>query len=269
MAKGIKFDSTRCIACHACQVSCKRWWELKAEDTTLSAAKGTEWTNPPDLTPRTWLLVKFVGTGEGENFRWRFAQERCMHCQNPTCRNVCPVQAISKYDEGPVVIDVEKCIGCKYCVAVCPFRIPRYDPVTNKAYKCTMCADRIREGMEPACVQSCPTKALEFGEREVMLAKAVEKRDMINGYLYGDDENEGTSVFMITDVPPEQLGYHKVALTQPTTMEIKDFVEPAGGVLTLAAIGAMAGLSYISHRREKAKEEEEKAVAKPEGGVQK
>ncbi len=258
MAKAIKFDSTRCIACHACQVACKRWWELKAENTTLSAEKGTEWTNPPDLTSRTWVLVKFVGTGEGEDFKWRFAQERCMHCLNPTCRNVCPVGAITKYEEGPVVINVDVCIGCKYCVAVCPFKIPRYDLVTNKVYKCTMCPDRIREGLEPACVQTCPTGALEFGEREDMLQKARAKAEAINGYVYGDDENGGTSVFMVLDLPPEQLGYHKVETTQPLSMQIKDFIEPAGGVITLAILGSLAAISLIAHRKEKVKESEKK-----------
>lgn len=260
MAKAIKFDSIRCIACHACQVACKRWWELKAESTTLSAAEGSEWTNPPDLTPRTWVLVKFVGIGEGEDFKWRFVQERCMHCLNPTCRNVCPVNAITKYDEGPVVINVDVCIGCKYCVDECPFSIPRYDPVTNKAYKCTLCPDRIREGLQPACVQACPTGALEFGEREEMLVLAQSKAKAINGFVYGENENEGTSVFMITDVPPEQLGYLKVDKTQPLSMQAKDFAIPAGGVLTLLALGSLVSISLIAHRKDKVKEAEAKEV---------
>ncbi len=258
MSKAIKFDSTRCIACHACQVACKRWWELKAESTTLSAVEGTEWTNPPDLTPRTWVLVKFVGIGEGEDFRWRFVQERCMHCLNPSCRNACPVGAITKYEEGPVVINVDVCIGCKYCVAACPFKIPRYDPVTNKVYKCTLCPDRIRGGLEPACVHACPTNALEFGERGKMLEEAQDKAEAIGGYVYGDDENEGTSVFMVTDIPPEQLRYNKVEKTQPISMQIKDFIVPAGGVLTLAVLGALAGISIVANRREKVKEAEAK-----------
>jgi formate dehydrogenase iron-sulfur subunit len=258
MTKAIKFDSTRCIACHACQVACKRWWELKAETTTLSAEKGTEWTNPPDLTPRTWVLVKFVGTGGGEDFKWRFVQERCMHCLNPTCRNACPVGAITKYEEGPVVINVDMCIGCKYCVAVCPFKIPRYDPVTNKSYKCTMCPDRIREGLEPACVQACPTDALEFGEREDMLQKARAKAEAINGYVYGDDENGGGSLFVVTNVLPEELGYPVVGKTQPLSMQIRDIIKPAGGVITLAILGSLAAISLIAHRKEKVKEVEHK-----------
>lgn len=258
MAKAIKFDSTRCIACHACQVACKRWWELKAENTTLSAEKGTEWTNPPDLTPRTWVLVKFVGIGEGEDFKWKFIQERCMHCLNPTCRNACPVGAITKYEEGPVVINVDVCIGCKYCVAACPFKIPRYDPVTNKTYKCTMCPDRISDGLEPACVYACPTDALEFGDRDEMLEKARAKAEAINGYVYGDDENGGTSVFIVTDMPPEELGYRKVENTQPLSMQIRDIIKPAGGIITLAILGSLAAISLIAHRKEKLKEVERK-----------
>jgi len=256
--KAMKFDSTRCIGCRGCQVACKRWWDLKAESTTLSAAKGLEWINPPDLTPNTWLFVRFVASGAGDSFKWRFASVRCMHCVNPTCRNVCPVGAITKYEEGPVVIDAEKCIGCKYCIAACPFGIPRYDEARNKVYKCPMDPDRVKEGLEPACVQACPTDALEFGDREDMLAKAIQKRNQINGYVYGDDENEGTSFFIVTDVPPEELGYPTVAKTQPITMQIKDLIEPLGGVATFAVLGSLVGLSYIAHRRERVKEAEGK-----------
>ena len=258
MAKAIKFDSTRCIACHACQVACKRWWELKAESTTLSAGENTEWTNPPDLTPRTWVLVKFVGKGKGEDFKWHFVQERCMHCENPSCRNACPVGAITKYDEGPVVINVDQCIGCKYCVYECPFKIPRYDPVTNKAYKCTMCPDRIKEGLEPACVQACPTNALEFGEREEMLAQAKAKAEAIGGYVYGDEENEGTSVFIVTELPPEELGYNKVEKTQPISLQTKDFMVPLAGGVTVAVLASLAGIAIVANRREKVREAEKK-----------
>jgi len=93
-----------------------------------------------------------------------------------------------------------------------------------------------------------------------MLDEADEKAEKIGGYVYGDDENEGTSVFMVTDIPPEQLRYNKVEKTQPINVQLKDFIVPAGGVLTLAVLGALAGISIVANRREKVKEAEKKEV---------
>lgn len=217
MAKGILIDITKCMGCKACQVACKRWNDLPAERTKLSS----DWTNPPDLSADTWTIVRFKfkwDTAKNTGV-WRFVHVHCMHCLDPPCVHVCPVKAITKYPEGPVVIDTEaerrgwgtsKCIGCKYCIAACPFGIPRYDPAKNKVYKCWMCADRIKQGDQPACVGTCPTGALEFGDRDVLLEKARRKAKAINGYVYGDeDEIGGTSVIYVSDIPPTELGLPK------------------------------------------------------------
>jgi len=251
----ILFDITRCSGCRACENACKNWWNLPADKTTFSKT----FTNPPDLTPNTWLLVKYYEVPTESGLQLRFANERCMHCDDPACAKVCPADAITKYSEGPVVIDEDKCIGCKYCIDACPFDIPRYDEETNKVYKCNMCIDRVSVGLEPACVASCPTDALEFGVKEDMLNKAHERVAAMGGYIYGEKEAGGTSVFIITDRTPEEYGYPSVAPELPMLVAIKeDYLNPAGAVVGLAVGGFLAGLSFISYRREKLSKEAKK-----------
>lgn len=241
MPKGILYDSTKCVACRGCQVACKRWNDREAETTALSTG-AYEWTNPRDLSSQTWTYIRFVGKGTGEAFAWHFATLRCMHCLDPQCVEVCPVKAITKYDEGPVVIDQSKCIGCRYCVSACPFGVPRIDPTDGKAYKCTMCADRIKEGLEPACVKTCPTGALKFGERQTMLDAARSAKAAIgSGYIYGWDENGGTSVFIVSKLSPTELGYPAVPAERPLLTNLREWLKP----LTIAALVAIVGLSAV------------------------
>ncbi|WP_342785622.1 4Fe-4S dicluster domain-containing protein [Thermofilum sp.] len=245
MAKAIMYDSTKCIGCRACQVACKRWNDLPAEKTSLSP----DWTNPPDLSPVTWNYIRFVGKNGENGFEWHFVSVRCMHCVDPPCARACPVGAITKYEEGPVVINQEKCIGCRYCVAVCPFEVPRYDKATGKVYKCHMCYDRIKEGLEPACVATCPTGALSFGDRETLLSRARERASTVNGYLYGADEIEkGTSVFIVTKLPPAELGLPDAPKTYPLYLSIREYVRPLTGV-GVAAVLLLAGLRVLFTRK--------------------
>ena len=206
MTKAILVDIRRCIACRGCQVSCKRWNDREAEATSLSAAPGTEWTNPQDLSPQTYTYIRFIGNGKGDDFRWHFVKRQCMHCTEPGCASVCPTHALYKTDEGPVLYDKEKCIGCGYCRTGCPFDVPRFDSETRVVEKCTFCAERMAEGLEPACVQACPTDALVMDEREKILEK-VDNEVAEGAYVYGKDEVGGTSWIYLSDVPFSQLGF--------------------------------------------------------------
>lgn len=250
MEKAILYDSTKCIACRGCQVACKRWNDLEAVGTSLTQ----EWTNPPDLSPQTYNYIRFVGKGTGFDFGWHFATVRCMHCLQPACASVCPVKAITKYPEGPVVVDQNKCIGCQYCVAACPFGIMRYDPVENKVFKCTLCADRLREGLQPACTQACPTEALKFGNREDLIREAEVRRVEIGSHMYGNEEAGGTSVIVVSKIAPTELGYPSVTKDIPLHVTLRNYLKPLAGVASLLAVGMSAVIALAQFRMRRSKE---------------
>ncbi|MGQ9719525.1 MAG: 4Fe-4S dicluster domain-containing protein [Nitrososphaerales archaeon] len=236
MKYAILLDTSICLGCGACVIACK-------SENLL-----------PNHIQR--ITIKLGNSQKGLD-SW-FVHTRCMHCEFPVCASACPVGALHKTDYGPVLYDANKCIRCKRCVGICPYGVPQYDEERNLIEKCTLCAHRIKLGMDPACVSACPTGALEFGEREEMLAQAQAKADAIKGHVYGDDESGGASLFVVTNVLPEELGYPAVENTQPLSMQIRDIIKPAGGVITLAILGSLAGISLIAHRKEKIKEAEKK-----------
>lgn len=250
MVKAILYDSTKCIACRACQVACKRWNDLEAVETSLSQ----DWTNPPDLAPQTYNYIRFVAKGTGKDFGWHYATSRCMHCLQPACASVCPVKAITKCQEGPVVVDQSKCIGCKYCVAACPFGIMRYDTTKNKVSKCTLCADRIKEGLQPACTQACPTEALKFGDREDIVREAEVRRVEIGSYTYGKEEAGGTSVIVVSKIAPTELGYPSVIKDIPTHITLRNWLKPLAVLAPLAAVGMSAVIALAQFRMRRSEE---------------
>jgi formate dehydrogenase iron-sulfur subunit len=161
-------DIDLCIGCKACEVACKEWNNLEAEDTSNFGS----YQSHEDLTASTWDLMRFkeVDLDNGD-LAWLIRKDSCMHCEEPGCLLACPAPgAVVQYENGIVDFDQTKCIGCQYCVAGCPFDIPRFDQHTKKVYKCTMCVDRVAGGLEPACVKACPTGSIRFGSREEMLA---------------------------------------------------------------------------------------------------
>jgi formate dehydrogenase iron-sulfur subunit len=174
--------------------------------------------NMPLDDTRIWLSGAGV-IGEYPNLDRASMPYHCMHCLEPSCASACPVGAWSKREDGPVVYDSSRCIGCRYCMNACPFGVPHFD--WNKGIleqplitKCTMCAHRIDNGEEPACVQTCPTDALLFGTRADMLAEAKARLaahpDKYINHVYGEHENGGTSYLIISHVPFDQLGLPNV-----------------------------------------------------------
>ena len=156
--------------------------------------------NPPDLMPSSYNIIRYSEVpSEANPVRWLFVSRRCMHCDDAGCMKICPAPgALYRTKEGAVAFDREKCIGCKLCVAGCPFDVPRYD-ADNKVSKCHLCYDRIAEGLQPACTKTCPTGALKFGDRDKLIESAKKA-----GYakIYGEADLGGLgSLFAFKDAP--------------------------------------------------------------------
>ena len=160
-------DVSKCIGCKACQVACLEWNNLTEE---VGINTGV-YENPHDLTPNSWTLMRYTEyeNPESGNLEWLIRKDGCMHCEDPGCLKACPAPgAIVQYSNGIVDFVHENCIGCGYCIKGCPFNIPRISKVDNKAYKCTLCSDRVAVGQGPACQKACPTQAIVFGTKDEM-----------------------------------------------------------------------------------------------------
>lgn len=185
-----------CIGCRGCQTACKEWNMLEGEKTEN---RGTT-ENPPDLSANTFNKIRYVELpSEKNSTRWLFVSQRCMHCGDAGCMKICPAPgAIFRTDEGAVAFDRDKCVGCRLCVTSCPFNVPRYD-AKNKIAKCNLCADRISQGLEPACAKTCPTGALRYGDRDELVGLAKKA-----GYakVYGESDLEGLgAMYAFMDAP--------------------------------------------------------------------
>ena len=194
-------DTTKCIGCKACQVACSEWNELRDE---VGHNHGT-YDNPQDLTADSWTLMRFTEhETDAGNLEWLIRKDGCMHCAEPGCLAACPSPgAIIQHANGIVDFDQDHCIGCGYCITGCPFNIPRISQKDHKAYKCTLCSDRVAVGLEPACVKTCPTGAIVFGTKEDMKEHAAERivdlksRGFDNAGLYDPEGVGGTHVMYV------------------------------------------------------------------------
>jgi len=193
-ARAILFDSAKCIGCRQCVEGCKDWNDLPRGNAYRIGAS-------------TWLTIE-PPLLEGSSPIW--GRNSCMHCRYPLCAAVCPVEAITKYEEGPVVIDQGACIGCELCVHACPWHVIAKDPASNKASKCTMCHDRVAEDSPPFCVQACPVGALEFGLLDELDARAAARAQERHAHVYGRREAGGTQVLHLLDASPGEHGNPEV-----------------------------------------------------------
>jgi formate dehydrogenase beta subunit len=238
-AAAVLYDSTRCIGCRACEEACKEWNDLPPD------------TEPPsDLTARNFTLIKEYYGNSTDVFR----KYQCMHCLEPACVSACPVHALQKLDSGPVAYDASRCIGCRYCMVACPFHIPRID--WNEALplikKCTFCADRQADGLQPACVEACPTDALTFGTRGEMLEEArsrIEQNpDQYFDHIYGETEAGGTSWLYLSPVSFDKLGF-PTSLGDAPVPALSDKVAMFGTPSVLAGVAALLGGIYWTTKR--------------------
>ena len=194
-------DISKCIGCKACQAACYEWNDLRDE---IGINIGS-YQNPHDLTENTWTLMRFSEVElEDDKLEWLIRKDGCMHCADPGCLKACPSPgAIVQYSNGIVDFISENCIGCGYCVKGCPFNIPRISKKDQKAYKCTLCSDRVSVGLEPACAKACPTQAISFGTKTDMIELAQTRVTDLNerGYdkagLYDPPGVGGTHVMYV------------------------------------------------------------------------
>jgi formate dehydrogenase iron-sulfur subunit len=238
------------MGCRSCQVACKAWNDNVAE---IGLCLGC-YDNPPHFSPDTWSLVRFTEVEHGGDLHWVFAKIQCMHCEHPGCVSVCTVGALKKTDEGPVVYYPEKCIGCRYCQYGCPFGVPKYEweKTLGLIKKCTFCADRQSEGLEPACVKACPTDALVYGEREELLTEARRRigarPDKYVNHVYGEKEVGGTSWMYISPVPFEELGFPTLGEEHPT--HTSEAILNSTPITIIAAVTGLSGLYWLTKRRD-------------------
>ncbi len=233
-SKGMLIDMTLCVGCHACSEACK-------------AENGLPGDVSPKLSDTTYTVV--------EEHDGVFVRRLCQHCQDPTCVSVCPVGAFEKTELGPVLYDESKCIGCRYCMQACPFQVPRYEWASNnpRVTKCIMCAPRLAKGLPTACSEACPTGATLFGDRDELIKIAHERMaaepDKYVQKLYGEKEVGGTSVFYLSSVPFEQLGF-KTNLTQAALPQLTWNV--LSKIPTVVAVGGVMlyGIWWITNRRD-------------------
>lgn len=242
MAKLI--DVSKCIGCKACQSACLEWNDLREP---VGVNDGT-YNNPPDLTPTSLTVMKFTEwvNPETKNLEWLIRKDGCMHCADPGCLKACPAPgAIVQYTNGIVDFVHENCIGCGYCVKGCPFNIPRISKADSKAYKCTLCSDRVAVGQGPACAKACPTQAIVFGTKDEMKQwadgriKDLKSRGYKNAGLYDPPGVGGTHVMYVlhhADRPEIYAGLPNNPRISPLVEIWKGFAKYAG----LAAMGAFA-----------------------------
>lgn len=214
-------DSTKCTGCRACQVTCKQWNNLPAEDTTFFG--GQEYTNPKELSAITFNHVKFsaVDRSDPEHPVWSMVHTKCYHCRDANCLIGCPKGAISK-ENGWTVIDHNKCIGCGACEMYCVYNVPhvlekyrvkQYGTnvplARDKSYKCHGCTSPARD--VPACAKVCPMGALTWGKRSQMVKNATARLEVVKkkfpkAAVYGLKEFGGLNVLTILKDAPEAFG---------------------------------------------------------------
>ncbi|HEV7677407.1 MAG TPA: 4Fe-4S dicluster domain-containing protein [Candidatus Dormibacteraeota bacterium] len=214
---GFFTDTSICIGCKACEVACKEWNHVPEDGLTFT---GESYDNTGSIGANSWRHVAFIeqlkplemadsqGTG---GLRWLMASDVCKHCSNAACLDVCPTGALTRTEFGTVIVQSDVCNGCGYCVPACPFGVIDRREEDGRAWKCTLCYDRLRGDMEPACAQACPTKSIQFGRIDELLriadgrVETLHARGESQARLYGADRGDGVggfgAFFLLLDEP--------------------------------------------------------------------
>jgi formate dehydrogenase iron-sulfur subunit len=206
----ILVDTSKCTACRGCQIACKQWNQLPATQTKNWGS----YQNPEDLSAETWKVVRFAdGVGKDGKVYWNFFTDQCRHCLSPGCMAAAEKDEIIQDEKTGAVLFTPKTkdIDFKATVEGCPFNIPRQDPKSKALFKCTMCFDRITNNQTPACVKSCPTGAMLFGERDKILDLAKKRTDELKSQYPGAQALNAGDVRVIYIVRDDPKLYYKFA----------------------------------------------------------
>ena len=206
-AVGLLYDASLCIGCKACVAACS-----EANNTAPDTRGDGLHQAPTDLNVFTRNIIKLYKPTDGSSSS--YVKRQCMHCLDPACAAGCPFQALAKEKESGIVTwTAEKCVGCRYCTITCPYSIPRfqwagYNPVVTK---CELCRHRLEKGLRPGCTSVCPTGAVIFGPRTVLLEEAKRRIKASPGRyyqerVYGESDNGGTQSLYLSHVPFQKLG---------------------------------------------------------------
>ena len=277
--KGFFTDTSVCIGCKACEVACKEWNRVP---DTIGGFTGKSYDNTEHLDANTWRHVAFVeqslpvdvdggaslveaaGRGglaeagvqtyqEGDGLRWLMASDVCKHCTHAACLDVCPTGALFRTEFGTVVVQEDVCNGCGYCVPACPFGVLDRREGDGRVWKCTLCYDRLKDDLEPACAQACPTDSIQFGELDELRERADKRvgrlRDagQSKARLYLADEDNGIggagAFFLLLD-EPEVYGLPPDPVD--TTRDLRSIWSHAG--MAAAALGAGLAAAVLGGR---------------------
>ncbi|HEY3837776.1 MAG TPA: 4Fe-4S dicluster domain-containing protein [Bryobacteraceae bacterium] len=261
MPKGFFTDTTVCIGCKACEVACKQWNQLPDDGFNFT---GMSYDNTGDLGSSTWRQVAFIerpvplGGQTANNFSWLMMSDVCKHCAHAGCLDACPTGAIIRTEFDSVFVQPDICNGCGYCVTGCPFGVIDRRQDDGRVWKCTLCYDRQKVGMEPACAKACPTDSILFGEVAELREKARERVEQLHergvkeAYLYGEDaaSQPGTgglnAFFLLVDKP-------EVYNLPPDPAAPVKTVEQSWRAMAFAGLGmvAAAAIAVLTGRNSK------------------
>jgi len=248
---GVLVDTTRCIGCRSCEVACSTTHNNYVPDTTSDKAL----EQVRDTSDKQFTVVNHFKTAKGDVF----VKKQCLHCWQPACAAACLVNAMLKTKEGPVTWDGDKCMGCRFCMISCPFDIPKfeYSGWNPRIQKCNMCYERLQEGKRPACVESCPTDALMFGQKrelmEVARHRVYSHPDKYVRHIYGEHEAGGTGWLYLSAVPFEQLGFRTDLGTTPYPEYTREFLISVP-LVEFGVPAFLLALNMLTERKEEVQE---------------
>jgi formate dehydrogenase iron-sulfur subunit len=255
---GFFTDTSVCIGCKACEVACKEWNAVPEDGLELT---GMSYDNTGSLNASTWRHVAFIeqigrapgDAADGAPSRWLMSSDVCKHCTEAACLDVCPTGALMRTEFGTVVVQDDVCNGCGYCVPACPFGVIARRESDGGAHKCTLCYDRIGDGLKPACAKACPTESIQFGPLDELRERAQRRVDELHGNgvpgarLYLEDPGDGIggggAFFLLLD-EPEVYG-----LPPDPVVTTRDLPRMWRHVATAAAAMLAGGLAASLGRR--------------------